>query len=254
MNNSHHSAPRFSVIIPAYNEQAYLPRLLDSVDRACTDYLGGPEGIETVVVDNSSTDATADLARMRGCRVVREERRVIAAVRNTGAGMATGQVLVFIDADNIIHPDTFNAIDRCLLTGKIIAGASGVKMQRMSLGIAVTYVLMVPLVWLTGMDTGAVFCRREDFEVVKGYNEERLFAEDVQLLWDLKRLGRIRGQKLTRITSIKAIYSTRKFDKHGDWHYLWLILRFLYGMLFSRHSMDEFAQTYWYGDQRTCVR
>ena len=183
-----------------------------------------------------------------------EERRVIAAVRNAGAGMATGQVLVFVDADNIIHPDTFNTIDRCLSTGKIIAGASGVRMQRMSLGIAVTYVLMVPLVWLTGMDTGAVFCRREDFDAVDGFNEERLFAEDVQFLWDLKRLGRIRGQKLIRTTSIKAIYSTRKFDKHGDWHYLWLILRFLYGMLFSKHSMDEFAQTYWYGDQRNYVR
>ena len=254
MNNSHRSAPRFSVIIPAYNEEAYLARLLDSVDKARTCYLGGPEGVEVVVVDNASTDATADLARVRGCRVVHMERRVIAAVRNAGAGMATGQVLVFIDADNIIHPDTFNAIDRCLSTGKIIAGASGIRMQRMSLGIAVTYVLTVPLVWLTGMDTGAVFCRREDFDAVDGFNEERLFAEDVQFLWDLKRLGRIRGQKITRMTSIKAIYSTRKFDKHGDWHYLWLILRFLYGVLLSRRSMDDFAQTYWYGNQRNYVR
>jgi glycosyltransferase involved in cell wall biosynthesis len=250
MNDSHGSAPRFSLIIPAYNEESYLPRLLDSVDKARTRYLGGPEGVEVVVVDNASTDATADLARMRGCRVVREERRVIAAVRNTGAGVARGQLLVFIDADNIIHPETFNAIDRCLSTGKIIAGASGVRMQRMSFGIAVTYVLMVPMVWLTGMDTGAVFCRREDFETVDGYNEQRLFAEDVQFLWDLKRLGRVRGQKLTRITSIKAIYSTRKFDKHGDWHYVWLIIRFLYGVLFSRRSMDDFARAYWYGDQR----
>ncbi len=254
MNDSRRSTPRFSVIVPAYNEEGYLPRLLDSVDKARTCYLGGPHGVEIVVVDNASTDATEDLARMRGCRVVREERRVIAAVRNTGAGVAAGQVFVFIDADNTIHPDTFNAIDRCLSTGKIIAGASGVRMQRMSLGIAVTYALMVPMVWLTGMDTGAVFCRREDFEAVKGYNEERLFAEDVQLLWDLKRLGRIRGQKLTRITSIKAIYSTRKFDKHGDWHYVSLIIRFLYGVLFSKRSMDDFAQVYWYGNQRTYLR
>jgi glycosyltransferase involved in cell wall biosynthesis len=250
MNDSHGSAPQFSVIIPAHNEETYLPRLLDSVDKARTRYLGGPEDVEVVVVDNASTDATADLARMRGCRVVREERRVIAAVRNTGAGVARGQLFVFIDADNIIHPETFNAINRCLSTGKIIAGASGVRMQRMSFGIAVTYVLMVPMVWLTGMDTGAVFCRREDFETIGGYNEERLFAEDVQFLWDLKRLGRVRGQKLTRITSIKAIYSTRKFDKYGDWHYVCLIIRFLYGVLFSRRSMDDFAQAYWYGNQR----
>jgi glycosyltransferase involved in cell wall biosynthesis len=244
------NGPRFSLIVPAYNEEAYLPALLDSVTQARTRYFGGPDNIEIVVVDNASTDSTANLSRLSGCRVVREDKRVIAAVRNTGARAARGQILVFIDADNIMHPDTFNAIDQFLATGKVVAGASGVKMQRMSFGIAVTYALMVPLVWLTRMDTGVVFCRREDFEAVGGYNEGRHFAEDVQLLWDLLWLGRKRGQKLCRIRSIKAIYSTRKFDRHGDWHWLGLVLRFVYALIFSKSSMDRFAQRYWYGDQR----
>ena len=251
MEELHSTAPRFSLIIPAYNEEAYLPALLNSVDAARTCYAGGPDAIEVVVVDNASTDATSDLAQSSGCRVVREDRRIIAAVRNTGARNARGQVFVFVDADNIIHPDTFNAIDRSLSTGKVIAGASGVKMQRMSFGIAVTYALMVPLVWLTRMDTGVVFCRREDFEAIGGYNEDRLFAEDVQLLWDLMRLGRKQGRKLSRITSAKAIFSTRKFDRHGDWHYPWMTLRLLYGLLFSKSSLDKFARMYWYPDQRT---
>jgi len=251
MNELQSTVPRFSLIIPAYNEEAYLPVLLNSVDAARTCYDGGPDDIEVVVVDNTSSDATADLARSGGCRVVREDRRVIAAVRNTGARNARGHVFVFVDADNIMHPDTFNAIDKSLLTGKVIAGATGVKMQRMSFGIAVTYVLMVPLVWLTRMDTGVVFCRREDFEAIGGYNEDLLFAEDVQLLWDLMRLGRKQGRKLSRITSARAIFSTRKFDKHGDWHYLWMTLRLLHGWLFSRSSLDNFVRMYWYPDQRT---
>ncbi len=245
------NVPRFSLIIPAYNEEAYLPALLNSVETARTCYADGPDAIEVVVVDNQSTDATADLARSNGCRVVREDKRVIAAVRNTGARNAHGHVLVFVDADNIMHPDTFNAIDKSLSTGKVIAGATGVKMQRMSLGIAVTFALMVPLVWLTRMDTGVVFCRREDFETIGGYNEELLFAEDVQLLWDLMRLGRKQGRKLSRITSARAIFSTRKFDKHGDWHYMWMPWRLLYGLLFSRSSLNNFARKYWYPDQRT---
>jgi glycosyltransferase involved in cell wall biosynthesis len=250
MNDLQSSVPRFSLIIPAYNEEAYLPALLNSVDAARTCYAGGPDAIEVVVVDNASTDATSDLAQSSGCRVVREDRRIIAAVRNTGARNARGQVFVFVDADNIIHPDTFNAINRSLSTGKVIAGASGVKMQRMSFGIAVTYALMVPLVWLTRMDTGVVFCRREDFEAIGGYNEDLLFAEDVQLLWDLMRLGRKRGRKLSRIRSVKAICSTRKFDKHGDWHWLGLMLRFVLGLLFSKSSLNKFARMYWYGNQR----
>lgn len=244
------TVPRFSLVIPAYNEEAYLPALLDSVDKARTCYAGGPDAIEVVLADNESTDSTADLAHSNGCRVVSENRRIIAAVRNTGARNARGHVLVFVDADNIMHPDTFNAIDKSLSTGKVVAGATGVKMQRMSPGIAVTYALMVPLVWLTRMDTGVVFCRRQDFETIGGYNEDLLFAEDVQLLWDLMRLGRKQGCKLSRITSARAIFSTRKFDKHGDWHYLWMPWRLLYGMLFSKSSLDNFAQKYWYPDQR----
>jgi glycosyltransferase involved in cell wall biosynthesis len=245
------TAPRFSLIIPAYNEEAYLPALLDSVDAARSRYAGGPGDVEVVVVDNASSDATADLARSGGCRVVREDRRVIAAVRNSGARNARGHVFAFVDADILIHADTFNAIDKSLSTGKVVAGASGVKLQRMSPGIAITYMLIVPLVWLTRMDTGVVFCRREDFEAIGGYNEDRLFAEDVQFLWDLMRLGRKQGRKLTRIRSVKSICSTRKFDRHGDWHYLLLMLRFFYGLLFSKSSLDNFARMYWYGNQRT---
>jgi glycosyltransferase involved in cell wall biosynthesis len=251
MNASSGSAPYFSLIIPAYNEEAYLPVLLNSVAAARARYEGGPDDIEVVVADNASTDATAEIARSSGCRVVQEDRRIIAAVRNAGAHNARGQVFVFLDADNVMHPDTFNAIDKSLSTGKIIAGSSGVRMQRMSIGIAVTYALMVPLVWLTRMDTGVVFCRRDDFEAIGGYNEDLLFAEDVQLLWDLMRLGWKQGRKLTRIRSVKATCSTRKFDKHGDWHWLGLIFRFLFGIVFSKSSLDKFAHIYWYGNQRS---
>jgi glycosyltransferase involved in cell wall biosynthesis len=251
MNDLPGSTPRFSLIIPAYNEEAYLAALLNSVETARNRYTGGPDAIEVLVVDNLSTDSTADLARSRGCRVVREEKRIIAAVRNAGARNARGYIYVFIDADNTMHPDTFNAIDRSLAPGKVIAGSSGVKLQRMSVGIAVTYVLMVPLVWLTRMDTGVVFCRREDFEAVGGYNENMLFAEDVRFLWDLMQLGRKQGRKLTRIRSVKAIFSTRKFDNYGDWHWLGMVLRLAVGLLFSKSSLDKFAHRYWYGNQRS---
>ena len=69
MEKYHRNFPRFSLIIPAYNEEAHLPALLDSVDVARTCYAGTPGDIEVVVVDNASTDSTAELARSRGCRV-----------------------------------------------------------------------------------------------------------------------------------------------------------------------------------------
>lgn len=245
------SAPRFSLIIPAYNEQGYLPALLDTVQTACANYRGGSNAIEVIVADNGSTDRTAEIARTHGCRVVHEEKRIIAAVRNAGAAVAQGEILAFVDADSRIHPNTFNVIDHAISTDKVIAGATGVSPERMSLGIAMTYVVVMPMIWATGMDTGVVFCRRSDFMVMGGYDEQKLFAEDVDFLWRLRRLGRPRRQKLVRLTAAKAIASARKFDQYGEWHYFPLIVHALYGMFVSPQRVEAFAKKYWYDDRHT---
>ena len=241
--------PHFSLIIPAFNEEAYLPNLLDTVEAARLQYVGGPDEVEVIVADNGSTDRTAEIAGSRGCRVAHVEKRAIAAARNGGARIARGQVFAFVDADSRMHPDTFNAIDRALGSGKYIAGATGVRLERISPGIAAAYAMMIPIVWVTGMDTGVVFCRREDFEAVGGYNEKRLFAEDVEFLFSLKKLGRPRRQKLARLKSVKVVTSTRKWDKHGDWHYLKMMPRAIYSMVF-RPSDERWARSYWYDDRR----
>jgi glycosyltransferase involved in cell wall biosynthesis len=244
------ASPRFSLVIPARNEAEYLPRLLDTVDVARSNYRLGPEAVEVIVADNVSTDRTAEIALNRRTRVVQVEKRLIAAVRNAGVGTARGEVLAFLDADSQMHPDTFNAIEQCLDTGRVVGGATGVHMERMSLGIGLTYALFVPFVWITRMDTGVVFCRREDFKAVGGYNESLSFAEDVRFLMDLRRVGRSRGQRLHRLRSVKAIASTRKFDQFGDWHYLTGLTRGLFWLVFAPRSGRAFAQKYWYGDLR----
>ncbi len=242
--------PRFSLIIPAYNEERFLPRLLDSIDAARSAYSRGANAIEVIVADNGSTDGTAGVAAARGCRVVSVEKRVIAAARNGGARAASGEVLCFVDADARIHPQTFDAIDRALATGRIIGGATGVRLERWSAGIAVAYAMIVPWVWLVGIDTGLVFCRREDFFAVGGYDENRRFAEDVAFPLALRRLGRPRGQRLTRLTSVKALASLRKFDEFGDWHYVTMMPRLALRLLLRRGTVDKFADLYWYRPNR----
>jgi glycosyltransferase involved in cell wall biosynthesis len=206
--------PRFSVIIPAYNEERYLPRLLDSIDRAHE-----ASSFEVIVADNSSTDRTAEIAAKRGARVVTVTKRSIAASRNGGASVANGEVLCFIDADSALHPETFVKIGEAMSDPSIIAGSTGIHLERRSLPILLVYWMLMPFTWIFGIDTGVVFCRRRDFEEVGGYNEDLLIAEDVTFLFDLKRLGRKRAQKLTRVAGAEALGSTRKFDQHGDWHY-----------------------------------
>jgi len=239
--------PRFSLVIPAYNEERLLPRLLDSIEVACNAY-GNRDLIEVIVADNLSTDSTALIATVRKCRVVTVEKRVIAAARNGGARIARGEIVAFIDADSQVHPQTFAEIDRALDDDRIIGGATGVHMERLSVGLAVTYALLVPFVWITGMDTGVVFCRKQDFDAVGGYDESRVIAEDVTFLWALRRLGKARGQRLTRATRAKAIASTRKFDEFGDWHYFPLLVEGVRHLL--RRGGTEFTDRYWYKPKR----
>jgi glycosyltransferase involved in cell wall biosynthesis len=241
---------RISLIVPVYNEEEYLPFLLDSVEKARECFTLGPSLIEVIIADNGSTDNTAIIAGQRRYLVVHEERRIIAAVRNAGARVAQGEILAFTDADNIIHHDTFNQIENALSSSKTIGGSTGVHLERMSIGIASAYAIMVPMVWATGMDTGVVFCRKRDFWDVGGYNEDYLYAEDVQFLWKLRNHGRIRGQRLVRIRKCKAITSTRKFDHFGDWHYICLIFRFFLGLIIPKYTFESFARKYWYSDER----
>lgn len=245
------TAPRISLVIPAYNEEKYLPRLLDSIETARKAYSRGADAVEVIVADNCSTDDTAAVAARYGSTVTRVEKRVIAAARNGGARVARGDLLAFVDADTVsIHPNTFDAIERLLDSGRYVGGATGVGLERWSIGLAVMYVLFLPLVWLTRMDTGVVFCRREDHMVVGGYEEARPVAEDVAFLMALRRLGRSRGQRLVRARATKAVASTRKFDLHGDWHYFTVMPRVAFNVLVKRAGIHDAIYNYWYKPQR----
>jgi glycosyltransferase involved in cell wall biosynthesis len=239
--------PRISVVIPAYNEAKLLPRLLDSVDAARRNYHGGPDAIEVIVADNASTDRTAQIADARGVRVVAVAKRAIAAARNGGARAAAGAILAFIDADSAVHPDTFNEIDR-VLTDRIVGGATGLRLDTRTPGRVLSFAMLLAVgfvlrpVLLTewprlNIDAGVVFLRRADFERIGGYREDHLFAEDVRLLIDLRRLGRSRGQHLARSNRAPAMFSTRKFDEHGEWHYFLVPFRLL---------SPKFVRKYWY--------
>lgn len=243
------TAPRVSLVIPAWNEAERLPRLLDSVDaarRRWCEHGGAPEAIEVIVADNGSTDATAAIAAQRGCRVATVEKRAIAASRNGGAALAQGDIVAFLDADSLMHADTFLAVSIAMDDARAVGGATGVTMERWSPGIALTYAMMLPVVWVTGFDTGVVFCRRADFEAIGGYDESRLVAEDVDFLWRLRRLGRQRRQRLVRLRGVRAVTSTRKFDRHGDWHYFLQMPVVLWKLLRDPGSLDGFARRYWY--------
>ena len=241
---------KFSVIIPAYNEEKFLPRLLESIEVARSNYSGGCGHIEVIVADNDSTDATAEIAKQHSTRVVHVAKRRIAAARNGGARASSGEILCFIDADSAIHPQTFNEIERVMNTGRYVWGVTGAVPERKSFGLVVTHYMFMPMVWVTGLDIGLSFCRRDDWEAVGGYDESCLYGEDILFPWALKRLGRTRGQWMTRIPKVRALSSSRKFDEFGDWHYFRMLANATKNLITSNWNDEELANRYWYNPGR----
>jgi glycosyltransferase involved in cell wall biosynthesis len=98
--------PRFSVVVPAYNEGAYLGRTLASLQ--AQDFEGP---YEIIVVDNNSDDDTAEVARSFGVLLVHEPETGVCAARQRGAEAASGEILVSTDADTEHPPDWLRRID-----------------------------------------------------------------------------------------------------------------------------------------------
>src|SRR5512134_3236417 len=118
-----------SIVIPAFNEESLIESCLQSISTSlAANYKPGFTS-EIIVVDNNSTDNTANLARQAGVQVVFEPINQIGRARNTGAAEATGDWLLFVDADSILNSELLADILRLIEEGKSVGCGSTLHMQ-----------------------------------------------------------------------------------------------------------------------------
>lgn len=235
-----------SVVIPAFNEEAYLGATLDSLSRAAA-FLRerGTASVEVIVVDNDSTDSTADVAHRRGAEVVLEAEHNVARVRNAGARRAGGEVLVFVDADTVVPRELLWRIARVMREQTCPGGAVDTDYRPARLAPRV-YLRGWRLVGkLAGMAQGATqFCRRDAFCALGGYDETLFMGEDVDFYWRLKRYAARRRARLSFIEDVRVTPSPRRFDRWRLWRTLvWTNPLFI--LLFRR---TRAAWRGWYED------
>jgi glycosyltransferase involved in cell wall biosynthesis len=111
--------PKLSIVIPAFNEEKYLPKTLDALNNALSKVHFNSE---IIVVDNNSTDRTASIAESYGAIVVFEEKNQIARARNAGAKLSKSDYLLFLDADTLITKEHLIAVIQQLDSGKVAGG------------------------------------------------------------------------------------------------------------------------------------
>jgi glycosyltransferase involved in cell wall biosynthesis len=213
---------QLSIVVPAHNEEAFLPACLDAIEaavRACG------FTVETIVVANRCTDGTERIARERGAVVVFEDARSLARIRNTGAQAAHGEWLVTIDADSRMSPDLLREVAQALADPGVIGGGTVITPERSSAGIRCAFGFLDLAQWFTGLSAGAFWCRRADFLAVGGFDETLHYAEDVDFARRLRAYGRARGQRFRRLPHANIVTSCRKFDRFGDWHPFTMMLR-----------------------------
>ena len=204
---------RVSVIIPAWNEEAYVGNTLHALQTSAAEC---SIPVDVIVVDNLSSDETAGIAREAGADVVQEPVHNVALVRNAGARAAQGDILVFLDADTIVPPHFLPRIVQVMQAPAWCGGAADL-IHRPSSRLARAYLLAWRMLGkVLGLAQGAAqFCRSDAFKHLGGYDETLFMGEDVDFYWRLRRYGKVEFLK-----DVQVVPSPRRFDSWPLWRIL----------------------------------
>ena len=222
---------RISVVIPAFNEEKLLPATLASVRVAAEAFLARGWSWECVVCDNNSTDCTAELARAAGATVIFEPINQIGRARDAGARVATGDWLVFIDADSTPSRELFADIAERIAAGRHLGGGSTVELEPDTPRYACFFCGGWNL-WsrLAGWAAGScVWVAAAAFREVGGFGTEYYAGEEVFLSRRLKTLARRQRLRFSILSRHPLRTSSRKLKLYT----LRETARFLGRMIFS---------------------
>jgi glycosyltransferase involved in cell wall biosynthesis len=207
---------KISIVVPAFNEEKLLGQSLAAIHSSASVFTDRGWDWEVVVCDNNSTDRTAEIARNAGATVIFEPINQISRARNAGAAAASGEWIVFIDADSFPSARLFEKLAERIDSGRVIGGGCLMRMDewRPLLAIAVNLWNVISLLnsWAAG---AFVYCRADAFREVGGFSEQMYVSEEVDLSKRLKQLGRRRGLRMKIITEERMVTSSRKIHLYG---------------------------------------
>jgi len=222
-----------SVIIPVYNGEKFLGEAIESV------FVQNHSPLEIIIVDDGSTDSTSDVAKLFGDRVtcVYQENKGVPAARNKGLSLAKGNVIAFLDADDIWMKDKLK-LQLGILSAKpetqiVISMFQRIYEKENSAGKTDYVNYDSPQI---SMAFTSSVIRRSVFDTIGLLNEKRQLCDD----WDWFMRAREQGIKITTMNKVTILY--RRHDNNitnninqGNHH----MLRMLKDSLDRRREMNN---------------
>lgn len=199
---------KISIIIPAYNEEETLPSLLKSIKtQNFKDY-------EIIIADANSTDKTREIGQSYACKIV--EGGLPAKGRNNGAKYASGDILLFLDADLKLSKnyltdmlDEFESNNIDIAISQMIPD-SDKNTDNLLHDFANKFMVMVENIKPHGAGCYGIIVKKYLHEKVNGFDESLDFGEDTDYI---ERIAKISNFKVLR--NPKVIVSTRRLEEEG---------------------------------------
>lgn len=220
------AAVKISIVVPAFNEEKLLGPSLQAIQAAGEVFAGNGWERELIVCDNNSTDGTARVAQAAGATVVFEPRNQISRARNRGAEAATGDWLIFVDADSHPSRELFADVAGQIEGGQCLGGGCTVRMDG-------RYFLANLVVrgwnglsrvnrWAAG---SFVFCETAAFRELGGFSLDLYASEEIEFSERLKRLARQRKRKVVILHRHPLLTSARKVHLYSTGEHLRFLLK-----------------------------
>jgi glycosyltransferase involved in cell wall biosynthesis len=239
---------KISIIVPAFNEERLLGESLAQIISAANAFAQRGWDFELIVCDNNSTDCTAEIARAAGATVVFEPANQIARARNSGAAAATGDWLVFVDADSHPNAGLLAEVADQISSGRCLAGGVTVRMDEKHLVAGFATWLWNCASRIGRLLAGSfIFCETAAFRKLGGFSDKLFAAEELELSGRLRKLARETNRKIVILHHHPLITSARKMRLYTMRDHLKLLAH----VLFNRRALTRREScTLWYDGRR----
>ncbi len=218
-----------SVVIPAYNEERYLPKTLESfkhLDRI-------PD--EVIVVDGASTDKTPAVARTHGAKVIIVKHSTIGYARQKGLLFSKGDIVAFTDADTIVPRDWLSKIEETLSEPRVVGVFGTFRVPdgwwpyRAFINYFQPWLNQIWYWFGVPMAPGqnSAFLRKKAIEA-GGYPEEFKIAEDIEMMRRLMRIGKV------KLRQDLIVISSGRRGNEGPQMFSRIFKAFIYYFIFRR--------------------